>query len=173
MNAFVHQGNVRNRVDELVRLVCGCVANAQDAGASLQVCTGNVGITMCPHAVLALRPDCANLHPVAATPPTPEDGVAAMASPAMYGLLCTVFEWFRVAIDGNWSVGPYDMRRWDFLNAVAPIPYVAARDSKLPQYCMCSRTGFRRWTPTAMLDRIKTHYGASDDVIRCLGVLVK
>ena len=91
----------------------------------------------------------------------------------MYGLLCTVFEWFRVAIDGNWSVGPYDMQRWDFLNAVAPIPYVRARDASNARYVMCSQTGFRRWTSCAMLDELQNRYNVSEHVLGYLQKVVK
>jgi len=172
-NAYIHDQNVHERAQELVYLVSSRIRNNPELGAQLQVCTSNVGIVMQPHATFELRPQCDKAHPVSAAWPTLQDGDAAMACPAMYGLLCTVFEWFRVAIDGTWSVGPYDMRRWDFLNAVAPIPYVSARDADQPQYAMCSRTGFRRWTPSAMLDQLRHRYKVSEHVLEYLEKVVK
>ena len=50
------------------------------------------------------------------------------------------------------------MRKWDFMHGVAPIPYVTQRDKNQPQYMMCSRTGFRKWTVCAMLDRLRNTY---------------
>ena len=173
MNAYIHNKNVHGCVDQLVDLVCSQLEQDPALGTRLQVCTSNVGIVMQPHAVFKFRPNSISTGSIAAAQPTPQDGDAAMACPAMYGLLCTVFEWFRVAIDGNWSVGPYDMQRWDFLNAVAPIPYVRARDASNARYVMCSQTGFRRWTSCAMLDELQNRYNVSEHVLGHLQKVVK
>lgn len=173
MNAYIDINNVHSRAEELVNLVCRSIENNPQLGRSLQVCTNNVGIVMQPHLIFKLKQHGDNGRVVAAAQPTPNDGVAAMACPAMYGLLCTVFEWFRVCIDRSWSVGPYDMQRWDFLNAVAPIPYVRSRDLNRPEYFMCTSTGFRRWTSFAMFNKLQHCYKVSDNVITKLQKVVK
>ena len=173
IDAYIHNKNVHVCVDELVHLVVSRVARNPSMAATLHVCTSNIGIVHRPHARFEMRPLGKNRHPVSAAWPTVQDGDAAMSAPALYGLLCTVFEWFRVAVDGAWTVGPYDMRHWEFLKAVAPIPYVHARDADLAQYCMCSRTGFRKWTPLAMFNTIQTKYKASKFVIDHLQAVVK
>ena len=172
-DAYVHDKNVHYLAEELVNLVCSRIQTRPELGLSLHVCTHNIGIVMRPHASFEFKPNSDQGHPVSAAWPNLNDGDAAVACPAMYGLLCTVFEWFRVAIDGKWSVGPYDMQRWNFLNAVAPIPYVIDRDGNQPEYVMCLRTGFRKWTPSAMLSKLQDHYKVSDHIIRCLQQVVK
>lgn len=173
VDACIHSQNVHVCVNSLVRLVSNQVTRNPETVAKLHVCTSNVGIVNNPHGSFKMRPSDDNAHPVSAAWPTLQDGDRALSQPALYGLLCTVFEWFRVAIDGAWTVGPYDMRHWEFLNAVAPIPYVHERDAHLAQYCMCSRTGFRKWTPLAMYNLIKCKYNASEFVTQCLQSVVK
>ena len=163
----IHQHNVHERVEELAALVFSRIKSNAELGATLQVCTRNIGTVMRPHSTMEFRSNI-DSHAVCAAWPTPQDGNAAVASPAIYGLLCTIFEWFRVAIDGQWSLGPYDMRRWDFMHGVAPIPYVAQRDKNQAQYMMCPRTGFRKWKVSAMLDRLRNTYRLSE---RTLGRL--
>ena len=167
----IHNHNVHNRVDELVALVVSRVKRNPEAAATLQVCTRNIGTVMRPHATMEFRPHI-DSHAVCAAWPTLQDGDGAMANPAIYGLLCTIFEWFRVAIDGHWSLGPYDMQRWDFMHGVAPIPYVTKRDGNQPRYMMCPRTGFRRWTAAAMLHELTHRYRVNDHVLQCLSGVV-
>ena len=164
----VHGMNVHRQVEELVALVCGRLSGNPRLGKTLQVCTRNIGTVMRPHATMEFRPTHKTKHPVLAICPTPQDGSIAMTCPARYGLLCTVFEWYRVAVDNEWSLGPYDMRRWDFLGSVSPVPYVHERDSNLSQYMVCARTGFRRWTVSAMLDALQHRYVVNDHVLQNL-----
>jgi len=68
------------------------------------------------------------------------------------GLLPTLFEWYRVAYCGDWTCGPYGMRRWHFCGGVvAPVPWDDTRHGGDDRYTRCSSTGFVRWTNSAML----------------------
>ena len=167
VTATIHQYNVHSRAGDLVRLVCRAVQEEAQYMATLQVCTRHVGVDHTGALKLGVIDSTAPAD--CAAWPTLQDGAEAMAHPAMYGLLCTVFEWFRVAVDGNWTLGPYDMRRWDFLQAVAPIPFVAARDNA-GRYEACPRTGFRRWKVNAMLEQLSSTYRMQPrilSVLRC------
>ena len=167
--ATVHEHNVHKRTDELVHLVRRAVDEL--GSAAWPVCTRNVFVHK---NALKFRPavlDNSEL-PSSASWPLLLDGDSAMRYPAIYGLLCTVFEWFRVAVDGQWAVGPYDMRYWDFMHGVAPVPYVIARDKNAPHYTMCTRTGFRRWTAAGMLHLLRARYSVSANTLAYLELAV-
>lgn len=166
--ASVTHHNVHKRADELVQLVKNQIEACGTAAFS--VCTHDVGVR---DNTLALRNIKHNTTSFScAAWPTLSDGNDAMRYPAIYGLLCTVFEWFRVAVDGVWSLGSYDMRYWDFLHSVAPVPYVLERDKNQECYVMCQRTGFRRWTTAAMLHRLQTRYCVAESTLSFLALVL-
>ena len=163
----MHANNVHKRSNELVNLVrCAIV---EHGSAVFSVCTHNVFVH---DDTLQLQlngvPLDNDVPPSAAAWPILEDGDNAMQMPAIYGLLCTVFEWFQVAISGQWALGPYDMRYWEFMRGVAPVPYVPARDKNVSNYTLCTRTGFRRWTAAGMLHQLRTRYGVSTNTLKYL-----
>ena len=166
--ATVHEHNVHKRADELVQLVRNAIV--QHGNAAFSVSTHDVfvhqGSLKLKVAVLG------NVPPSSAAWPTLLDGNNAMQFPAIYGLLCTIFEWFRVTIGGQWSLGPYDMRHWTFMHGVAPVPYVSSRDKNAPQYELCARTGFRRWTAAGMLHQLRTRYCVNAHTLSYLALAV-
>ena len=167
--ATIHAHNVHKRADELVYLVRQAVVERSSAvwpvcTHSVFVCKGNLKLK--PWSVDNNKP------PSSAAWPTLLDGDNAMKFPTIYGLLCTIFEWFRVAVGGQWALGPYDMRYWEFMHGVAPVPYVPARDDNAPHHVLCARTGFRRWTVAAMLHQLRTRYCVSGVTLSYLSAVL-